>query len=234
MNNNRIQQAYISDSLTFFKEGLLSYYNLKEYNDPNAPAFFLGMYNSTDVYTYNTHKAFKVLMFGGADFRYRNSIHDQNVLLPKRLEAEAALAFNNERYTNIALKDYSRFKPIPLGNSVYMYSGLNADRELYYNGNYRDTITRELPSYPILSVSNVSKAELYSSIYPRCFCYVKERINAGNTTKWELGLMGRECIEENIVERIPQAMNNNPEEIYEATKKQIDTSGNFLNLEYWR
>ena len=233
MNNNRIQQAHISDSLTFFKKDLLSFYNLKEYNDPNEPAFFLGMYNSTDVHTYTNHKAFKVLMFAGRDFRYRNSIQNENVLLPKRMESEYDYGINNERYANIALKDYSKFKPIPLGNSIYMYSGLDGSKELYYNGNYRDTIIRELPSYPILSVSNASKAELYGNIYPRCFCYVKQRENGGNTTKWELGLMGRECIEDNIVERISQAMSNDPEEIYEATKKQIDSSGNFLNLEYW-
>ena len=52
-----IKQVYFADTLDFFKEDFLRRWELKEYNNPNEPSLFVGLYNNEDVNTFTNHKS---------------------------------------------------------------------------------------------------------------------------------------------------------------------------------
>ena len=76
----RIEQAYVSPSLSHFRYEFLECWNLREYDNPEEPAVFYGLYydwdndkkwptkSSVDIETYNNHKGFKVLLCGGVEY----------------------------------------------------------------------------------------------------------------------------------------------------------------------
>ena len=226
----RIKQAYISPILKHFKKDFLSYWNLEEYNDPTQPAMFFGAYTREDVAKLLFHKNFSLLHFGSTrDFDTGLIQNASAVILSNALASEKPVATNspNVKVLNIAIKDYSAYQLTPLGKKIYIYKGINGDKDKYYNEGIEDALNAS--GYETISVSGVTNEYLCTKIYPQTFCFVKSKTTGGNTTKWELGLMGRPTYHN--VSDLKTTFD--PKEIRENTLKQLTLSDNWLDTSFW-
>lgn len=225
----RIEQAYISPILKHFKKDFLSYWNLKEYSNPTKPAVFLGMYTVSDHDALINHKYFSLLIFGSMrDFSVNLSfLADRVIFTDAQVSAHPRLSsLKNAAILNIAIKDYSKYKVLPLGDKVYIYQGVKGNKDQYYNDGMTQAL--EKMGYDVISVSNVSNKYLREVVYPQTFCYVKSKVTGGNTTKWELGLMGRPTYHGSIPAERPD-----PDLVREETLKKLTIDDHWLDVRYW-
>lgn len=203
-------QAYISNVLPHFKEGFLNKWKLEEYNDPNKPSVFLGLYSQEDVNNFLNHKSYKIISLGG------NDMHSPQLNLLKKVvdfkttfywqapgtPSDIAKQYNiphKELY--IAMKDYSNLTPTPLGENIYVYMGSPNNQRLEYF-KYREII------HPLVEVfgksrvkwvfqkesSPLSMNKLIENYYNDCFVYIKPNNLGGATSMWELAHMGRRTL----------------------------------------
>jgi hypothetical protein len=83
----RIKQAYVSPSLSQFKNEFLECWNLDDYNNIEEPTVFYGLYydwdgdkkwmkdTSRDIEIFNNHNGLKVLLCGGIE--YNSGVFDK-------------------------------------------------------------------------------------------------------------------------------------------------------------
>lgn len=226
----KIQQAHISSILSHFKKDFLSYYGLKEYSDPDKPALFFGLYLPADKNLFLNHKGFKIVHFGSMrdydqDF---SKLSDATIISDAQVSVNPACAnFSNVKVISIAIKDYSGYNLTPLGDKVYIYKGVNGDKSKYYNNDLEDRLRDN--GFQTISASNVSIKHLKEHIYPQTFAYVKSMITGGNTTKRELGLMGRPTYHNEL-----PLMDVDPQEVRKQTLRALEMTDKWLYLDFWQ
>lgn len=229
----RIKQAHISPVLNHFAKDFYSYWNLEPYSDPNKPALFFGLYTRGDKQLFAFHKGFKLLHFGSMrdfDTTYAN-IADALIITDAQASVNPqATNIPNTKVLNIAIKDYSPYKTTALGDKIYIYKGINGDKDKYYNDGMIDAI--EDAGFKTISAHNVSNEYLRRKIYPQCFCFIKRNVTGGNTTKWELGLMGRPTFHNFSIDTIAHT-HIDTEEVRWQTLTALTFSDDWLNLDHW-
>ena len=202
----KISQVYVSKGLeSNFGDGFRNYWNLKKYFDPSIPSIFLGVYTDLDRRILNDHKATSIIIFGGFDLTHAKSIKLVKSLVDSGKSFTLAYPghFSKYLYDNkikhkqlhLAVKDYSSYKPSPLGDKIYVYRGITGEKADYYGWNDISTLLSEkFGSSSLLYTSNQPHATLISNFYEKCFVYIKPNPSGGCTSMFELGMMGRKTI----------------------------------------
>jgi hypothetical protein len=205
----KIQQAYVSPDIQFFKPHFLSRYALSDYHDPYTPAFFYGCYNRTDLAVLAHHQSLAVIIWGGTDVTLpgmlaavaqlpRTLVNPIVMLAGSSYIAEdltrAQMPFLRRNIVPINPED---FQPLPLGDKVYVYAG-SKQREHVYGVPLLPAIQEQLPDVDFLihtSVPQTVPHDQMPSVYAQCFIGLRlVAHDACSCTVSELGLMGRRCV----------------------------------------
>lgn len=199
-------QAWVSQhGVEFFEDGFRKVWNLGPYLDITSPTVFFGVYHKNDLEKIKNHKGPKIIIWGGNDMQpyqlqeFSKLQNQQPQTYTWAYPGEFSNILTSYNITHkplhIAIKDYSQFKPIPLGENIYVYKGVHGNRPDHYKwdeivkplikvfGEDRITFTNHLPI-----------DELIDKVYKNCFVYVKPNPKGGCTTMWELGHMGIKTI----------------------------------------
>jgi len=232
-----IEQVRFSNSVKFFEAGFCKRWNISTYKDKNAPCFFAGVYNMDDVKAINNHKGFKVVWNPGRIRPFFTKLESKNLIVFKRTgvidhsSIEGKYKIKEGRFE---IKDYSLFKPNPLGDCIYCYLG--TEKAKYKYGFEEVEKLRKITKFKILiGVQGRTIEQLKKDLYDNCFVYFKSALVGGGTSSNELALMGRKTVCRTtgnfylIYDSIEQA-----NEIIENEAKNIGkTVGSVLNKNYF-
>tara|TARA_R110000782_G_C14737901_1_gene405862 strand:- start:248 stop:1057 length:810 start_codon:yes stop_codon:yes gene_type:complete len=255
-------QTYFSDTISYFKSDFMSRWEQEEYNDPNKPAIFVGLYSNKDKTAFLNHKSYKILYFAGADFCHSNLKLVANTDLSKTICTGYGpdwLYPTLDKYgipystTKILLKDYSQFTPTPLGENIYVYKGLHGDRADHYKWNQVVKPLQEVFGEDrIIYTQFLPLNELHEKYYNDCFIYIRPQPLGGGTAMFELGHMGRKTIAqqhssfstclnyENLEDIINLIMEESKKigtlqpQVAEELKSMFDHKGKWLNLNNYK
>ena len=201
----RFEQIRVSDHLKFFEKDFKMKWNLKDYKDPNKPAVFLGLYSDKDLKDFKKHKSKSVVIFGGGDLKPKTLKETQKIFIDKKSYtfgfpgefSNILKSFNipHEKF-HLDIKNYSKFKPTPLGDKIYVYRGAKKKiNPTYYK--WDEVILpliKEFGEERIIYTNLETIDNLIENYYNKCFVYVKPTPKGGCTTMFELGMMGRKTI----------------------------------------
>lgn len=201
-------QVYMSPALNDFKNDFKEKWKLEDYNDINAPLVFFGMYGQPDYDIFMQHRAPIVVVWGG------NDMHEAQIKAVKQkiLNGQAYTFVPPGEFDNtlnkfevphktcyIPNKDYSKFKPTPLGENVYVYLGRPDNfRPDYFK--YHEVIEPLMQVFGeerikwVKENNTLSIDELTKKYYNDCFCFVKPNDRGGVTSMYDLAHMGRMTI----------------------------------------
>lgn len=199
---NDINQVHWGSGIQFFKQDFLKRWNLQEYNNPNEPSLFVGLYDDNDRKIFLNHKSYKVLYFAGIDLCH------QNLSLVTTSPKTCCIGYGSDwlyrildNYkipyspTRILLKSFDDFTPTPLGENIYVYKGLKGNRPNHYQW---DEVVKPLQQVfgedRVIYTQNLPLNELKEKYYKDCFVYIRPNPLGGGTAMFELGHMGRRTI----------------------------------------
>jgi hypothetical protein len=219
-----ISQVYFSESIEFFKKGFIDHWGVDEYHNPIQPALFMGVYRDEDIRAINGHAGFRLVRFTGADLPNAAKLLDTDMTV-WCLPGEAKLLPESFRKVELQalLKDFSMFKPVPLGDKVYCYLGYGDSL-----GHFRYDICRKMekmiPYEIIYGKQGMSLENLKYEYYDRSFINLRLNPMAGGMTAEEMACMGRYSVS-NRVE--PWYINwRNPQHIADIIIDQAKHIGN--------
>ena len=214
----RFEQIYVSPTLDLpFGGNFRAKWNLRVYDDVNAPAIFFGLYRQHDIDAFLEHKGLSLVIWGGGD------MNDAYIkIVKKKIDAGKCFTFTNPGYMTdvlknhginpkhsfyIAIKDFSQYTPCSLGDKIYVYKGWKGNRSNYFKwDNIVSPIIDHFGEDRVLYTDNIDMEDLIENYYKKCFVYIKPIPKGGCTTMWELGHMGIRSIS-NGVGNIPNSIN---------------------------
>lgn len=189
----RFKQASVAPSIKFFKDNFFKKYDLKEYENDKEPVVFFGAQGNNDLII--NHKGYKIILPTTPndipninDYEKTFFICSDNYILPKNVIRKSITP---------EIKDYSIFKPNPLGDKIYVYTGFKNGWDL--NNNLVNEI-RERVDFEIITTLHNNLQDYYdinylkSNYYDKCFINLNFTVGHGLSTVIELGLMGRKTI----------------------------------------
>ena len=197
-------QVYFSNAIKFFQEDFMKKWNLKDYVDPNKPAIFLGLYDSTDHYILKNHKSYGIVSLTGSDMVPQNLNFIKHIVDNKKIFCYQAPGFPSniaKKYSIphkslfIAMKDYTAYSSCLLGENIYAYKGIHGNRPDYFK--FNDVISSLIKVFGedrIIYTEFKSSQELIENYYKDCFVYVKPNDLGGATSMFELAHMGRKTL----------------------------------------
>lgn len=203
-------QSYISPALVDFKQDFNAKWGLQDYTDINAPLVFFGMYGQEDANVFVQHKGPKIVVWGGNDMhpgqlnlvKQHVDLGNTFTFAPPGAFDETLTKFNIKHKTcYIPNKDYSKFKPTPLGENIYVYMGRPDNRRPDYF-KFNEAIAPLIQVFGEDRVKWVWQEEkqtlpmdkLIEKYYNDCFVYVKPNNRGGVTSMYDLAHMGRRTI----------------------------------------
>jgi len=219
---NIIKQMRVSDSIIFFKKGLLEKYKLLDYNSNTLPAFFYGIYTSVDLNALIAHKSIKVIIWSGTDINYKQNKNTSHFLLQiNKLTnvyhiSNSRFIDNDLNYFKLPYKSLpicglktDQFYPVKKNKCVYLYTSLI--RPHVYNDKIYNEVIKRLPEYTFIIAINPKGLENYKGpigpnivsvehdkmmdLYKQCFVGLRLTSHDGIAyTVLELGLAGIRCI----------------------------------------
>lgn len=254
------KQVWVSYGVQFFREGFESRWGLNSYNNVDTPAIFLGMYRPEDFNMLNKHKGPKMIIWGGGDMipshlQYISHLQKDQKIYCWAYPGEFSNVLNNygirHKQLHVALKDYSSFSPITLGENIYVYKGIEGNRPDHFHwGEIVNPLIEVFGEDRITFSNNLPMGELIENVYKKCFVYVKPNPKGGCTTMWELGHMGIRTLGKNhkdltlfseyrdiphLVDLIMEEskyIGKKREDIVDSTKEEF-TGKEWLTLEFW-
>ena len=194
----KITQLATVSALNFFKQNFMKRWGLVPYSNPNLPCVFFGAnQNSTRI---QAHKSHKIVIFGSAndmiDFNIVKNTENLFCICPPNPKIPESVICKD---LTIEIKDYSIFKPTPLGDKIYVYTGFKNGYGHPWNLKLINQIQNKI-DYEIITTNHLEKKDylpiekLKSEYYDNCFVSLNLSGNHGMTTVRELGLMGRKTI----------------------------------------
>jgi hypothetical protein len=222
-NRKKINQLYVSNSVTFFENTLLEKYKLKEYCDRTKPAFFFGVYDKKDIDMITKHKSTRIVIFTGGDILLtKENINKINKLV--KLDniyfvCISSFIIKNLNKLRIPYKfipinhvDPLFYKPVEKGNAIYIYTSIRFKEKYGYSfykkittlfKDIRFILATNPKDYDKAKESGLStdgfitcrtKEDLFN-IYKQCFLGFRFTEHDGcSNTVIELGLMGIKCV----------------------------------------
>lgn len=198
----KFSQIYISKTLEgHFGENFINRWNLDKYHDSEKPSVFLGLYHKNDIDTLLNHRGKFLVVWGGGDMGTSNLALVKELIL-KGLGYTISFPghFSNSlkgmgiphASAYFEIKDYSNFKPIKLGDKIYIYKGWRGNRANYFK--WEETvkpIVKYFGQDRIIYADNIDDiSQLREDVYKKSFVYIKPTPRGGCTTMFELGYMG--------------------------------------------
>jgi hypothetical protein len=198
----RFNQVRVSPTLeNTFGKNFRNKWSLQEYTDPSEPAIFFGLYTDSDLQALLNHKNKSLVVWGGADMRDPQLSTVRDLVNSKKCSTLAYPGIFSKTLSKysiphkelyIPVKDYSRFKSIPLGDKIYVYKGINGNRSQYFQ--WEEVIVPVIKHFgesSVIYTNSVSLDSLVEDFYAKSFIYVKPSPKGGCTAMFELGCMGR-------------------------------------------
>jgi hypothetical protein len=220
------------------------------------------------------HQGPQVIFFGGGGDCSRSSlsyIKERNKRIPtyafvqddKSLELLEQMEMKHPK-VYIPFKNYSRYKPVPLGSKIWVHVGFSNKpnvRNRYAVDNMVLPLIEEFgKDVSFINPKGPTKGENFlHKKYKECFVYVKPGTDHGATTMWELGHMGRRTIcpghddLENVVKAPPGIKEGkNIDKLIKLIKKEKERIGtvqpsianyvsqvhihdeSWLNIKFWK
>lgn len=193
----KITQARFSDSILLFKEGFLKRWGLREYDNPEEPAVFVGLYSQTDIEAVKAHKGFALLWFTGADMpraRWLSPAPNIKVAVNEfvyKHQLGRYLPWQVEQFVEIPIKDYSDFTPCEPGDKIYCYQGSAAGGDKYGWNILKLLKERFGEDKFITGIQGYSIDYVKENYYKNSFFNLQFNVMAGFTTVLEMAHMGR-------------------------------------------
>ncbi|XWV24940.1 hypothetical protein QJ856_gp0841 [Tupanvirus deep ocean] len=243
-DNIKIKQIHINDDLKLsFMDDIKKLYHLQEYNNDYEPAIFYGLIKSKDIEILEKNKSLKIIIWIGGDINFKiNRTPKISKLIKKNIDRILAVpkikhisisSFISTSLTELHLPfkmipfmgvDFDRYKPIPKGQCIYLYTSLGCEQ--YYGYDYYKLIMEKYKHIRFIvtccsiaygSIKNkkatkygiryYTKEQLINDIYPQCFIGLRLTDHDGlSATVQELGLMGIKCVHNGCS---PSALNYN-------------------------
>jgi len=195
MNPNFISQACFGHNMSYFEKGLINRWNLKPYTDPTLPTLFFGSAGLLDVI--QNHKGFGLIYpVDQAEVRLNGIRPLKNIVVLDMPYVSISNDWNKYK-GEFQFKDYTLYKPNPLGDSIYLYFMpwhtspiISSLLNIIQNETQYKTI-----GYPSLHPNNIiSEKDLKQDYYDKCFVNLNLTEANGLTTTRELAMMGRMTI----------------------------------------
>jgi len=212
----RIEQAHISPaSHQHFRDEFLERWNLREYDNPEEPAVFWGLYydwdgekkwmrkSSVDIETYNNHKGFKVLLCGAAEYSggQFNKIDKEslNLVAVDDWEVEASKTLKLPyKHLKIPYFDFDRYLQTKLGDKIYSHIPLRENdgewgknfENMFQYKKLMKLFGEDMFCFP-KEWTDTPKMLPY---FNQSFVNIKPHKVRGYVTSWKLGVMGRNTI----------------------------------------
>jgi hypothetical protein len=198
-----IEQIKFFHSVQEFEKGFRERWNLLPYHDTNKPCYFAGATKPHEIDFINNHKGLKIVWSPG---RVRECLLklDKSCILHRWANiVDYSLLIGKYKIVQatIEIKDYSMFKPVPLGTKVYTYLGRKDMRDLY-GGQEIDELKKICRFEIIEGYKGHTMEWVKENYYNNCFIHFKPAVIGGSTSATELALMGR------------KTLSNDPEKIY--------------------
>lgn len=165
----------------------------------------MGAYNEEDINNINAHEGFKVLCHTGKVTPWILKVRNENIIVKlnqmlvtqHKIEptpfTEHILNNFKTKMAMFPIKDFSMFKPNPLGNNIYCYLG--NDRRKQQLGYKLAVYVHQKTGFKILFGMLGNTIEyVKENYYDKCFVNFKPSITAGFTSAIELAYMGRKTI----------------------------------------
>jgi hypothetical protein len=201
---NSINQVSFGSRMDFFKEGLKKRWKLTDYHSENEPCLFFEVGGNEE--RINNHKSFKLVYPVNINClrSFKNLKPSTNLVILDRACIPVPSMFN--RFTGeFEIKDYSLFKPKPLGDKIYAYIGQPSRRKMSPSGfkyemikNIQSNIEKEIiiAEFPSLK-DYMDIKSVKSKFYDKCFLNLNFSDEAGLTSVIELAYMGIKTITNN-------------------------------------
>lgn len=198
----QIDQVYFSPSVKFFEKGFCKRWDVASYHDRNKPALFVGVYRPGDVKIINQHKGLKIIWHLGTVKDIFTGLNPKNliVIVGRGIKFDIPARYSKKIIDIpikdfIQLKDFTPYKPFPLGNKIYAYMGREKESSKKIMG--YDTvkeIDRIIPFEIIYGYQGHSAEFIRDEYYKNSFVNIKPSITGGMTTAIEMAYMGRKTI----------------------------------------
>jgi hypothetical protein len=177
----------------------MSRWNLIPYHSSEDPALFVGIYSSEDVARFNDHNGLKVVLFGGADMPNVKCLKGNFFVVCDEFSYEYSLSnyyLGKVKKIRIPFKDYSRFKPIPLGDKIYCYQSnyTEGGKKKYRYDLLMGVINYFGPDNVLIGYQGNSMETMIDKYYSKSFVNLQLNPIAGFTTALEMAHMGRVSI----------------------------------------
>jgi hypothetical protein len=186
-----IKQSRFSSSVKFFENNFLKRWDIDAYHDVNAPCFFAGVYKPADVDAINNHKGLAVVWNTGRTRDIFSKLRKDIIVVESNGVPFEGKGYNVKRI-NIEIKDFTPFKPCPLGDTINWYMGTKKQQDIYGYQTYL-SIKDKVKNRIVLGYQGNSMDKVIE-MYKNCFISIKTSVQGGNTTATELAHMGRRAI----------------------------------------
>lgn len=244
-----INQTRFSRSVKFFEKDFCKRWDITAYKDINVPCLFSGVYNMDDVKIINNHKGFKVVWNNGRIRDIFTLLNPDNLVVLKYTDSIDHSSIEGKykiKQARFEIKDYSLFKPNPLGDCICCYLGTETAKYRY--GFEEVERLRKITKFKILiSMLGKTREQLKAEIYDKSFIYFKPNLIGGVATSNELALMGRNTIcnakgeyyiSYNSVEEVCEIIKNESKNIGKVMgsvldKDYFDTGEEWKQVEFW-
>jgi hypothetical protein len=194
-----VVQCRFSQSVKFFQQGFMDRWNLRYYFSAHQPAIFVGVYRPEDVDIINNHRGFKIVANTGKlrDIFWNINPTDTFVtgIMGGVMDPEREKLFDTYTFieTSFPIKDFSTFKPTPLGSSIYCYLGNESGKHIM-GYDLIEQIRKRTNFDIIIGMQGHSMDYVKENFYNKCFINIKPSITGGLTGACELAYMGRRTV----------------------------------------
>ena len=199
LENYNIKQVYISSALKHFGDRIKTVYNLKNYNNINAPVLIFGLYFDKDLIIVQKHKGNIIIVPGGSDIEQKIIKSIKQLLINKIVFiAISENIYSRLRNYNIrlilcddfSLLDNNIFYPRKKSGSskkIYVYDGYDKKyikhNTVTYGKNHIDSIVKMCENkYDFIFSSDLNQIpnKNMPEIYEQCFIGLRLTNNDGN------------------------------------------------------
>jgi hypothetical protein len=250
-----LQQVYISPQISHFKKEFLSRWDLREYDNPNEPTLFFGLYpdwdseiqsekdTSIDIDTFNNHNGLKLLLCGGVEYRINvfEKINNYKLICVDEWESYNSYRMGLE-YTSLKIPyfDFDEYKPTPLGDKIYSHIPLRENNgewgkkfeEIFQYEKLINLFGEDMFCFPKEWVEPKECIKYFN----QSFVNIKPHSFRGATTSWKLGCMGRNTITTNL-EDAPNFLHYSSDDelkkFVDEESKKIGTTQDIVHGRMW-
>ncbi len=196
MNLNVISQVCFGFNMSYFEKGLINRWGLKPYTDPTLPTLFFGSAGLLD--TIQNHKGFGLIYpVDQTEVRLNGVNPMKNIVVLDRPLSKITNSWNKYK-GEFQIKDYTLYKPNPLGDYIYLYfMPWHTSPIISPLLNILQNETKhKIIGYPHIQSHTqfIQEEKLKQDYYDKCFVNLNLTEANGLTTTIELAMMGRKTI----------------------------------------